>query len=112
MDDVKKNFTPQERTQLIAEALDKTLQGAKKAGFDSTDAAEGLSLLCVQTVKPPHQHHLNLEGGTNRLHADLNAPTDQSGHMYGMPTIRPSEGIQSGKRGSSHCDAVGYGDLW
>lgn len=35
-----------------------------------------------------------------------------NGPVSGKPTIRPSEGIQSGKRGSSHCDAVGYGDLW
>ncbi len=89
--DVKEIFGPKERVALIAEALDKTLARAKKAGFDSADAAEGLLLPCVQTVKPPHQHHVNLEGGTNRLHADLNAPTDQSGHMYGMPTIRPGE---------------------
>ena len=112
MDNLKDIFGPKERTQLIAELWDETLARAKKAGFDSADAAEGLSFLCVQSVKPPHQHHVNLEGGTNRLHADLNAPTDQSGHMYGMPTIRPSDGIQSGKRGSSHCDAVGYGNLW
>ena len=32
-------------------------------------------------------------------------------HLDWLPTIRSCEGLQSGKRGSSHCDAVAYGDL-
>jgi len=50
MKNLKEIFGPKERVELIAELLDKTLKKAKELGFDSADTAEGLLLLCIQTM--------------------------------------------------------------
>ncbi len=54
-----------------------------------------------------------LEGrGVNQTDTWIKTPGRRLVHFSDKPTIRPSDGIQSGQRRNSYCYAAGYGDLW